>query len=341
MNGNSSNTGNSSNLNDKTHVVEQQQRLSSASSSTTTFLLPMVPQTTKGTNLVHSNTTSDVILFYISHLFHASVYYYCIKYIFNTIIIPTNTTGNTDNDNSIISSLAFYGIYHRTPYNQLIHFFGVPFIIWTMLIYGAHLPFTNHRRFLIHRPPLLSLFNKYVVLPQSLQLPKQHRITWATLWIVMYIFFYINMDMIGAILYTPLLYVMYVTSIRFTEYDQYDEYKNKNNQSVNNKKTDQVNDVNHFHWYGTGRLLWKSFIIHIISWYIQIHVGHHIVEGATPASLVNLGAALTAAPLFAFYEGIWFCGLRQQLQQQVIAQVAIYTEQLCASGANLRVCASL
>ena len=35
----------------------------------------------------------------------------------------------------VSEALAFYGVYHREPWNQFIHFFGVPGIIWSFLVF--------------------------------------------------------------------------------------------------------------------------------------------------------------------------------------------------------------
>jgi 2-hydroxy fatty acid dioxygenase len=268
-----------------------------APTKTPDMLLPAVPQHT-GSN------PRSILSFYVSHLFHAVVFYHCVK-----------SVAWSQDYQDMTSALAFYGVYHRTPYNQLIHFFGVPLIVWTMLIFGAHLPFRNS---LILDVPEIS---PWLFLPR-------HRVTWATLWVSLYTWFYLSMDVTGACCYIPMLYVMYATSVHWTQEDQ------RQGVTTVHKKTDTPSH----NWYGTGRLLWQAFLVHAFSWYIQIHAGHAILEGATPASLVNLGAALTAAPLFAFYEGLWYLGLRRGLQQQVLEQVARYTQQLCREGANLRVC---
>ena len=260
------------------------------------------------------------ISFILAHILHGSIYYHCIK-----SIVFTNTYDNIE------SSLAFYGVYHRTPYNQLIHFFGVPFILWTLLIFAAYIPFTNHPLFIISNNQYINMFNRFV--QTTCQLPKQHRVTWATLWVLMYVMFYLSMDVIGACLYIPFLYIMYATSVRWTEQDQFEHIR-----YIDIKHEKENSRNSYYRWYGTGRLLWNALLVHATSWYIQIHPGHQILEGATPASLVNLGAALTAAPLFAFYEGIWYIGFRQEFQQRVLMQVAVYTQQLCDAGANLRVC---
>ena len=303
----------------------------------------------------------DQISYYLSHCFHGIIYYYCVTYIIHAFIlndtakheknINTSSSSGDNNNASIISSLAFYGVYHRTPYNQVIHLIGVPFIIWTMILYGTYLPFTTAVP--IHtgttnvtaatKQQSNSLLQKLI--PPILQLPPSHHMTWATLWVLLYVAFYSYIDFIGACLYTPFLYIMYVTSVHWSQQDLQQQPqrprvpKKIKDDSIEHPETVSTTTSSPFHWYGTGKLLWNTFIIHILSWYIQIHLGHGILEGATPASLVNLGAALTSAPLFAFYEMIWYLGYRLSLQQQVLQQVAIYTEQLCAAGANLRVCA--
>jgi 2-hydroxy fatty acid dioxygenase len=297
------------------------------------------------TNTSKSSRTAT-ISYYLSHLFHGCIYYYCVKYIIHDFILGSSSSSSSRN-NSIISSLAFYGVYHRTPYNQLIHLIGVPFIIWTMILFGTYLPLTTPAAAAVSaaKTPVPtkreSRLQSYV--PQILQWPHQHRMTWATLWVLLYVTFYLYIDWVGACMYIPFLYIMYVTSVHWSQSDLQPPPRHTTPKKMKDDSIDPPNTVvstrpNSFRWYGTGNLLFQAFIIHILSWYIQIHLGHGILEGATPASLVNLGAALTSAPLFAFYEMIWYLGYRLHLQQQVLQQVLIYTEQLCTAGANLRVC---
>jgi 2-hydroxy fatty acid dioxygenase len=238
--------------------------------------------------------------FVAAHFFQACIFYYCFK----SIVFDFKDAAK---------SLAFYGVYHREPWNQFIHFFGVPLIIWTMMIFAAHLPFSSQssRSWIVDGLPGI----------------RRHRVTWATAWVVLYTAFYLSIDVPGALMFAPWLYYMYATSVTWAANDQYRYYYHV--------KPGQTN------WWGTGRLLLLSLLVHASSWILQIHTGHSIIEGATPASLVNLGAALTSAPLFAFYEGIWFLGYRQEFQRGVLEQVAVYTKQVCEQGANLRVCASL
>lgn len=206
------------------------------------------------------------------------------------------------------SALAFYGTFHREPVNQLIHFVGVPIIIWTLLIATSHL-----------------------VLPGAivLKLPgiPPHYVSMASLWTLLYAAFYHSIDLVGAVLFDPLLYVFYTSAVRWTANDQLAfvmEHKDKP-----------------LSWIGTRKLWRWSWIFHFLSWYLQIHPGHKIVEGASPAVMTNVGGALMAAPLFAFYEGVWFMGLRQELHTKIQELVVQYTADLCSQGAAMRVCESL
>ena len=195
----------------------------------------------------------------------------------------------------ITDLLAFYGVYHRNPTNQLIHFFGVPGILWTILIFLVHLKVP-----MVETPS----FVKQI-------LPVGHQITYGLLLTLFYLFFYLTIDPFGGILYAPVLYVMYMSAVYLTDQDQ---------QKVDGKK-----------WSGTGKLLLFTLVVHFFCWWIQIAVGH-VIEGAQPASLQSLGGAVTVAPLFAFYEGLWYLGINKQLQTQTLELVEQYTYDLCTSG---------
>jgi uncharacterized membrane protein YGL010W len=94
-------------------------------------------------------------------------------------------------------------------------------------------------------------------------------------------------------------------------------------------------------WCGTGRLLKFAALVQFLSWYIQIAIGHYMIEGAQPASQQNLGAALTVAPLFAFYEGLWLLGINKELQDSTKVLVDQYTNEICAAGSiTMKACRS-
>jgi 2-hydroxy fatty acid dioxygenase len=216
-------------------------------------------------------------------------------------------------------ALAFYGVYHRHPWNQAIHFVGVPMIIWTLLIMAAHVPLFP----MMGQKQEKSLLTSLRVHCGGWVQP--HPPTWATMMALLYVVFYLRIDVVGALLYTPILMGMYKTAVEWTA-----RCRSRNG----GIGKDGPN-------FSTSRLLTWAMIVHVLGWYVQIHPGHRIIEGAQPAAVANLGAALTTGPLFAFYEGVWYLGFRKQLQRRVLDLVQVYTQQLCEEGSAMRVCATL
>lgn len=248
----------------------------------------------------HESSTSIFSFLNVCHILNALLTY--------IVLISTFTFSN-----SAINAMAFYGVYHRNPYNQFIHFFGVPGIIWSLLLFQCHLSIITNTKYNISFLPGIP----------------NHSINWATIWLIIYTIFYCSIDLWGAIFYIPILYAMYGSSVYYVQLDQM-KWKQ---QQQSSSSSQQYNN-----WMGTKQLLWISFGIHIFSWYIQIHLGHYIYEGAQPAVLQSLGGAITTAPLFAFYELIWYIGLRQQFHNDVLQQVSIYTQTLCEQGIKMRAC---
>jgi 2-hydroxy fatty acid dioxygenase len=221
------------------------------------------------------------------------------------------------------TALAFYGVYHREPMNQVIHFFGVPGIILSLLVFEFHVG------------PLFFLvpFHKLVM---RLPFIPPHSINWATLYALFYLAFYYSVDRWGAVLYSPVVYGMYAVAAHWTHEDrtaaEADAYSTSTAKgSSSNSRT----------WLGTGRALRLAGYMHVGCWYTQIHWGHKMVEGAQPAVVQSLGGALTTAPLFAFYEGVWALGFQRELQREVKVLVDQYTRELCGQGVSMRACDAL
>jgi uncharacterized membrane protein YGL010W len=226
----------------------------------------------------------------------------------------------------IEETMAFYGVYHREPWNQVVHFFGVPGIIWSGLVFLAHFK--------------VPFWSKYW------SKSSRHPFTYNMVLTVFYLLFYLQIDLFGGILYAPVLYIMYATSKYWVNQDQLVSEAAADAAATNTAAASTSNDKEQqpqpkYHWYGTGRLLRIALMVHVLSWYVQIHLGHHILEGATPAVLQSFGGALTSAPLFAFYEGLWWLGINKELQVKTLQLVEQYTIDLCTSGAiTMRACAS-
>lgn len=268
---------------------------------TTTILLPCIP----------SSSTSFVSLLWKNPGWALSHVINCLL----TCLIVNAAYQFQD----ATSAMAFYGVYHREPMNQLIHFVGVPGIIYSIFIFQCHLPITNK-----------------VVIDFLPGIPN-HYMNWATVWFLIYQIFYVTIDLFGAMLYFPFTYIMYQSAVRWVVFDQRNYYDSSSSVS----KTSSPSFVPVYDWTGSKEPLAYASIIHFICWYVQIKLGHQMIEGAQPAVLQSVGGALSTAPLFAFYEGVWFLGIRTEFRDQVMEQVAIYTKELCQRGIQMNACSSV
>ena len=264
---------------------------------------------TKGTRKQYVNNG----VYYISHLLNISLTYILIRAIMNF--------------KDATSAMAFYGVYHRNPYNQLIHFFGVPGIIYSLFVFQCHLPLS-----ISSSSPTSQQQRGGTIMIDFVPGIPSHPINYATVWVVIYILFYLSIDVFGAIFYAPCLYYMYSSAIQWVLSDQVDSRKRIENKS----KSLPTKTLN---WMGSGKPLLYAGLIHFVSWYIQIKLGHELIEHAQPAVLQSIGGAFSAAPLFAFYEFVWLIGLCKEFQYNVLTQVATYTKELCTAGTiNIQAC---
>ena len=71
---------------------------------------------------------------------------------------------------------------------------------------------------------------------------------------------------------------------------------------------------------------------------MQIHPGHKIAEGVKPALMDSLAQALGVAPLFAFYEGLWYMGFAPELKAQVVELVAARRADMCVADPSYPWC---
>ncbi|KAG7367935.1 DUF962 domain containing protein [Nitzschia inconspicua] len=224
---------------------------------------------------------------------------------FATIIVQSFN----DFENSS-EALAFYGVYHRYAWNQVIHFFGVPGILWSLAIFMAH----------VRLPGSIPVGWAQGIVPAILlPIKMEIQLNYANVLFMAYFLFYIMIDPLGGILYAPVLFATYVAAIKLYELDQVVAI------------VDAGKD-GHAPWYGTGKMLKFAALVHFLSWFLQIQIGHNMIEGAQPASMQNLGAALSVAPLFAFYEGLWLVGINRELQEKTALLVHQYTAEICGAG---------
>lgn len=236
--------------------------------------------------------------------------------IFISVVVVHSFWELFGNDSSVEEALAFYGLYHRYRWNQVIHFVGVPGIVWSLLILTVQVPLP---------------FSSYLTSSSS-------SITYGSFIAICYSFCYILIDPLGGILYSPVLYGMYVSAKRIVHNDQQQYYKNRNNSNNNNN-----NETTIIPWYGTTKPIQLAVVVNLLCWYLQIHIGHTLIEGAKPAILESVGGAISVAPLFAFYEGLWCLGINTQLQASTQALVDVYTQEICTTSVNtaMKVCTTL
>ena len=215
-------------------------------------------------------------------------------------------------------ALAFYGVYHRYGWNQVIHFFGVPGILWSLLVFLVHVPL----------PFIVPNIAKDEITTFS-------SFNYGSFLAISYGLFYLSIDSLGGSLYMPFLYAMYASARNLAVNDQ-----------CNAKwaETDTKGKPAVIPWYGTGNALRIALVVQILCWYLQVHLGHQIIEGAQPAILESLGGALTIAPLFAFYEAIWALGINRELQESTLLLVEEYTRNICSevgAEATMKACRNL
>ena len=99
-------------------------------------------------------------------------------------------------------ALGFYGVHHRDPINRLIHFFGYPAIICSLLVFFAHLAV-----------PKLNF-------TISIPFVKKHPFNYATVATLIYISCYLSLDLFGGVLYFPFAYMEYAIANNLAVGDQ-------------------------------------------------------------------------------------------------------------------------
>eukprot|EP00618_Florenciella_parvula_P034465 CAMPEP_0119474428 /NCGR_PEP_ID=MMETSP1344-20130328/5683_1 /TAXON_ID=236787 /ORGANISM="Florenciella parvula, Strain CCMP2471" /LENGTH=161 /DNA_ID=CAMNT_0007507719 /DNA_START=190 /DNA_END=675 /DNA_ORIENTATION=- len=144
-----------------------------------------------------------------------------------------------------------------------------------------------------------------------------HQLSWGAVMLAMYSFYYVNLDLTGGVCFAFLGTLMYFTSTAMIA----NERNAKGTQLANFGRTGKI-----------------ALGLHLLSWYMQIHPGHGIYEGTKPALLDSVSQAFSVAPLFAFYEGLWFAGMQQDLKREVVELVNATRAQMCAAGGTYGFC---
>jgi len=196
---------------------------------------------------------------------------------------------------NVEEQLAFYGAYHSNPYNQIIHVIFVPMIWFTAAIWLAY------------TPPLMS-FVPY----------------WCNASFVVYLLYavyYMVLDFETA-MFVDLFYLGLLLLANAIVHKEQITDRSKKSGDASAKPS------------GTRSFFAAkvALVLHIFAWYTQVHWGHVLFEGRKPALLDSFVQSLTLAPLFVFYEVIWFFvpGYKSEMHANVEALVR-------AAQANIKI----
>lgn len=179
---------------------------------------------------------------------------------------------------NLLDQLAFYGAYHANRWNQLIHFVGVPTIVWTVAVWlaysGALIPG--------------SLYTPWLdIIPENdMNLKRFLHPNGALALILAYAVFYVCLDIVAGLTWAACMGLpIWISATAFCS---------------------------------LVPSAWSWAIpIQLLSWYLQIHPGHMILEKRRPALLDNLVQAFLLAPLFVWFELLFLLGYRPKLQREL------------------------
>lgn len=197
--------------------------------------------------------------------------------------------------------LGFYGSYHQEPHNQAIHFVFIPLIWWSICVWMCYLP----------------------VLGMTKLQVAGHPVTYGTCMLAIYCAYYCALDLFTGSIFSVILALMYLQASTVV---QRELTRERSAEGKGKKK------ATGWSW---ARI---AFVIHAVGWFMQIVPGHAIYEGVKPALFDSLGQAFGVAPLFAFLEGLWACGLAGDLHERVQVLVADNRAKMCASGGDFPWC---
>jgi len=108
---------------------------------------------------------------------------------------------------------------------------------------------------------------------------------------ITYALYYIALSPVEGMLYFPLLFLLYISSNMFLEA------------------------------YGSKAWLYAA-VAHVLSWYMQVQVGHLTLEGRKPALLDSFFQSIVLAPFFVFFELLFWLGWRPSLQRELNGGIA-------------------
>jgi uncharacterized membrane protein YGL010W len=181
--------------------------------------------------------------------------------------------------------LAFYGAYHQDWRNQIVHLIFVPLIVWSVMVWMAHVS------------PVHPGYNYLTFLPKS-----TISLDWPTIMTTAICLYYIRLDPLSGSTCAVFIVGICMAAKWFVALE-----KKKGPKSVATLSK------------GTT---WKvALVVHIIGWVAQIKLGHEHFEGRKPALLDSFFQSLVMATLFVWNELLWFFGVNLELKAAVAPMI--------------------
>jgi uncharacterized membrane protein YGL010W len=189
---------------------------------------------------------------------------------------------------NLLEQLTFYGSYHNNKWNQLIHFFFVPSIMWSLAVWLAY------------TGPLLSIPSACLTwLPSWFS--SYAEINGAALGAAVYVVYYLCLEPVAGLTWSACIGVpIWLGATAFRQM--------------------------------VAKAWQWSLLVQVISWYMQIHPGHAVLEGRKPALLDSLSQAFSLAPLFVWFELLFLLGYRPQLYAELQERVSANLKKLKAQN---------
>lgn len=182
----------------------------------------------------------------------------------------------------LVDQLTFYGSYHHNKWNQILHFVFVPLILWSVAVWACY---TGPLPSAGIQPPV----EIHLHLPAAISRYLVPNL--AAVLVLGYSAYYIVLEWFAGLTWALFVALpLYLTA-------------------------------NIFHQHMAHAWAWALGMF-VLSWYMQIHPGHLVLEKRKPALLDSFFQSLVLAPLFVWLELLFLGGYRRQLQQQLSVRIA-------------------
>ena len=192
---------------------------------------------------------------------------------------------------------------------QVVHFFFVPPLMLTLAVLLE-----------VHLPPLSSLLAKAGVIGSEGKAPlvlpflpeplaPLSLLNWPFLVLSLYAVYYSFLDLFAGVSWTAFLALpMWLAATAW---------------AAGGKGAGRAAGSSLFALFGDLSPAGSAGLVHLLSWAVQVGVGHAAIEGRRPALVDSFFQSVVLAGLFAWFELLFFCGYRPRLKREIDRRVAV------------------